>query len=114
MNKLFIWLAPAAALCLPLLALAQSTRPDPSDPKTPAPPLRYQSAFADYKPWQDAKPGDWRALNDALQGTGAGGGHAGHSMSGMSAPAMPMAASAPAGKPLAPSHSGHHKQGGKQ
>lgn len=114
MNNLFHWLMPAAVLCAPVFALAQSTPPDPTDAKTSVPPLRYQSAFADYKPWQDAKPGDWRALNDGLQGTGAGGGHAGHGMSGMSAPAMPMAASAPAGKASAPAHGSHHKQGGKQ
>lgn len=110
MNNLFSRLAPAVALCLPLLALAQAARPDPSDSKAAAPPLRYQSAFADYKPWQDAKPGDWRALNDALQGAGAGGGHAGHAMPSATSP---KAASAPAGKASAPFHSGHHMQGGK-
>lgn len=109
MNNLLTRLAPAVALCLPLLALAQSARPDPADAKAAVPALRYQSAFADYKPWQDAKLGDWRALNDALGGTGAGGGHAGHAMP-MAAPA---AASAPASKASAP-HSGHHMQGGKQ
>lgn len=98
------------ALCLPLLALAQYARPDPGDSKAAAPALRYQSAFADYKPWQDPKPGDWRALNDALQGTVAGGGHAGHAMPPA---ASPKAASAPAGKASAPSYSGHHKHGGK-
>jgi hypothetical protein len=102
-------LAPAVALCLPLLALAQAGRTDPANARAPAPALRYQSAFADYKPWQDAKPGDWRALNDALQGTGASGGHASHAMP--SAP--PAAAPAPASKASAPSHGGHHMQGGK-
>src|SRR5262245_9596549 len=105
MNKLSSRLAPVVALCLPLLALAQAARPDASDSKAAAPPLRYQSAFADYKPWQDANPGDWRALNDALQGTGAGGGHAGHAMPPATAP---KAAAVPAGKASAPSHAGHH------
>jgi len=110
MNTFFSRLAPAAALCLPLLALAQAGRADPADAKAPAPALRYQSAFADYKPWQDAKTGDWRALNDALRATGAGGGHAGHTMPA----ASPAAASAPAHKASAPSHDGHHMHGGKQ
>lgn len=110
MNNLFTRLAPAVALCLPLLALAQARRPDPSDAKAAAPALRYQSAFADYKPWQDAKPGNWRALNDVLGGTGAGGGHAGHAMP----MTVPAAASAPASKASVRTHSGHHMQGGKQ
>lgn len=110
MNNFFSRLAPAAALCLPLLALAQARRADPADTKAPAPPLRYQSAFADYKPWQDAKTGDWRALNDALRATGAGGGHVGHTMPA----ASPAAASAPTPTASAPSLDGHHMHGGKQ
>lgn len=107
MNKLFSRLAPAAVLCLPLLALAQAGRSDPADAKAPAPALRYPSAFADYRPWQDVKPGDWRALNDALADTGAGGGHAGH--------AMPPAPAAPAPKASQPAaHGSHHPQGKKQ
>jgi len=108
MNKPFHWLLPAAVLCAPLLALAQSGRADPADAKASAPALRYQSTFGDYKAWQDAKPGDWRALNDGLKSPAAGGGHAGH--------AMPSAASAPAptaSRPM-PGHGAHHMHGGKQ
>ena len=97
------------ALCAPLLALAQVGGGDPADARAPAPPLRYQSAFADYKPWQDTKAGDWRALNDALWNTGAGGGHAGHAM-----PPPPVAAPAPGPKASAPSQGGHHMHGVKQ
>jgi len=70
-----------AALCLPPLASAQPAqpaRPDPADPKAPAPALRHASAFADYKPWTDLKPGDWRSANDSLRDAAAKGGHAGH------------------------------------
>ena len=113
MNNLFLRLVPAAALCLPLLALGQTGRADPAAAKASAPALRYQSAFADYKPWQDAKPGDWRALNDDLRKQAAGGsGHAGHAM-----PGMPAAASAPASsasKPAMPPHGTHPQHGGKQ
>ena len=109
MNKFFSSLAPAAALCLPLLALAQAGRSDPADAKAPVPALRYPSAFADYRPWQDARPGDWRALNDALRDTGAGGGHAGHALPPASA------ASAPAAKASQPAaHGSHHPHGAKQ
>ena len=102
------------ALCLPLLAVAQANRPDLTDPKMPAPALRYQSAFADYKAWQDIKLGDWRAVNDAVRDAAAkSGGHAGHAM-----PAnTPSSAQAPAPKasaPAMPGHGGHHNHGGKR
>ena len=29
--------------------------------------LGYPSAFSDYKPWQDIKPADWRAVNDTVR-----------------------------------------------
>ena len=107
MNTLFLRLAPAVALCLPLLALAQADRPDPADPKAPAPAMRYQSAFADYKPWQDTKAGDWRAVNDNVRDAAAkGGGHSVPSAPPASAP--PSEASAPA----MPTHGGHHMHGG--
>ena len=55
-------LAAASALCLPLLAAAQTAGAAGDGAR----PLPYRSAFADYRPWQDAAPRDWRALNDAL------------------------------------------------
>lgn len=61
--------AAALALGLPLLAAAQG-RADPAPPKAPArapaPAPAYASAFADYKPYQDIAPGDWRRLNDTV------------------------------------------------
>lgn len=108
MNIPFLRLAPALALGLPLLALAQPARPDPADPRASAPPLHYQSAFADYKPWQHTKPGDWRAVNDNVRDAGAkGGGHAGHAM-----PGAPAGASAPAAKASSAAHGSHHQHGG--
>ena len=112
MNNTFLRLAPAVALCLPLLAVAQAGRPDSADPKTPAPALRYQSAFADYKPWQDIKPGDWRQLNDNVAPKdGKSGGHASHG----AAPAPAPAAKAPApAAPAASGHQGHQMHGGQK
>jgi hypothetical protein len=114
MNNLFHWLVPAAVLCAPMLAYAQGGRADPADTKTSAPALRYHSAFADYKAWQDTKPGDWRALNDSLNAQG-GSGHGSHA--GHSGHAMPTAASAPvpgASKPAMPAQGEHHKHGSKR
>jgi len=89
-------MAPAMALALPLLANAQSSA-DPADPRAPAAPLRYQSAFADYRPWQAIKPGNWRQLNDNLVG-----------QSTAPAPSPAPVASTP------PAHDRHHHQhGGK-
>jgi len=97
------------ALCVPLAALAQASAPAAAPSTASAPGLRYQSVFADYKPWQDIKPGDWRQLNDNVAPKdGKSGGHAGH--------AMPSAASAPApgaSKPM-PGHGAHHMHGGKR
>ncbi len=60
--------AATALLGLPPSALAQGSAPraDPADPKAPAAPLAHRSAFADYKPYQDIAPGDWRRLNDTV------------------------------------------------
>lgn len=108
--SLFRW-APAVVLSLPLLALAQ---PRAETPGAKAPALRYHSAFADYKPWRDVEPADWRQLNDALaKAPGGAGGHAGHAM-GTSSPAAPSPApkaSAPAGA-AHQGHQMHHHHGG--
>ena len=114
MNDMLSRPARAVALCLPLLAFAQVARPDPADPKAAAPALRYASAFADYKPWRDTKPGDWRAVNDFVRDAAVkGGGHAGHAMPAKtSAPAPAPAPKASA--PAMPGHGGHHEHGGKQ
>jgi hypothetical protein len=101
MHNPIFRLAPAVALSLPLLAGAQQS-PPPSA-KASAPTLPYRSAFADYKPWQDIKPGNWRQLNDTLT-SGAAGGHAGHG-------ATPAAKPAPAASAPAPRHHGHHNHG---
>jgi hypothetical protein len=65
MNKFTARRAPVMALGLLLIAPAQAGQADPPDPGASA-ALRYESAFVDYKPWQDLKPGRWRELNDAL------------------------------------------------
>jgi hypothetical protein len=104
------WLVTATCLALPLAAATQSSF---AGPATPAPSLQYESAFADYKPWQDIQPGDWRAMNEAL-GKGAAG-QVGHGP----APAASTSA-APAAKPASPrqapvpGHDAHHVHGGRK
>jgi hypothetical protein len=110
MHFNFHRLAPAVVLCLPLLVSARAGRADPTDARASAPPLRYASAFADYKPWQDIKPGDWRAVNDGVrQAASQGGSHAGHAAPASAAPAPK--ASTPA--PAAAGHGAHHQPGSK-
>ena len=114
MNVPFPWLA-LVALALPLVAQAQVERVDPADPQLAAPPLQHQSAFSDYKRWQDIKPGDWRAVNDTVREAAAqGGAHAGHAMPGQSTgqPA-PMERNMPSAQ-AAPAHEGHQMHGGKK
>ena len=73
----------AVALAMPLLAFGQASASSP----------HYQSAFADYKPYQDVPAGNWRALNDAVRDAG------GSMVPGMVMPpasaAAPVAASGP-------------------
>ena len=66
----------AALLALAFASASQAAAAQPADPAPTGGPLRYDSAFADYKPWQDVGPGNWRALNDALVTAPAG--HGGH------------------------------------
>lgn len=105
MDKTPCWLL-AAFLVMPLPALA---RPDAADPVAPAPAIRYSSAFADYKAWRDLKPGDWRAMNDAL-GTAAAD-HGSHGSQGAAAAAAVQAAvpARASSGPQAPAsgHGGH-------
>ena len=91
------WVATAALLGLPLLAAAEAI---PSDPRAPAPALEYRSAFSDYLPWQDLKPADWRAVNDAVRDAKPGGG----SPEGQGAAPAP---AKPASAPGHPHHGGH-------
>lgn len=95
MNPLLHRLAPALALCLPLL--------------TPAQPLRYTSAFADYKPYQDLEPGPWRALNDAVGAAALKpAGHASHGAAPPAAASAPRPAPAPQAQPQPHPHHRHH------
>ena len=105
MNYRLKWAASALALGVPLLAAAQPGHKDPTRPDT-ASALRYESAFANYKPWQDTKRADWRAVNDAVRDAAGTGGHAEQPKS-----APPAMASAPASAASAPGGAGHDNSG---
>ena len=70
MNTSLSFMAGALALGLPLLVGAQGLAA--ADAKAPDASLRYQSAFADYQPYRDVQPGDWKALNDTVRDGGDG------------------------------------------
>jgi hypothetical protein len=95
----------ALSLGVPLSAAAQPTRSDTAAASQPAlapaatSELNYQSAFSDYKPYQDLKLGDWRAANDAVGK--ASGSHSGQV--GMN--------SQPVSVTPSNAHSGHHVGG---
>ncbi len=105
---------------VPLIAVAAAA-PEPVSASSST--LPYSSAFADYKPWREVQPGNWRALNAAASGDGMGAMTGMHEMdSSKSVPGMPpgSASAAPAiaqaasGAASAPPHTGHHLHGGRQ
>jgi hypothetical protein len=96
----------AASLGAPAAA-APPAGPDPTDARSPVPPLQHQSAFSTYRRSTDTPVGAWRALNDAT--ARAGGWRAYAREAG--AEGAPAPSSAPASAPgrAAP---GHHHPGG--
>ena len=89
-------------LILPLLFACGAPLASAAAP--PSAPL-YQSAFASYKPFDDAKPGNWKQINvDIAKSPGYAGmqghGHAGHMAAPVAAPAA-----TPVASPVAPSAS---------
>lgn len=64
---------------IPVLALAEhAIRPDPANPASPALPLAYESAFADYRPFQEQKPAPWKDVHTEVAESPATGAHSGH------------------------------------
>jgi hypothetical protein len=112
------WLA--ASLGAPVAA-ATPARPDPTDARSPVPPLQHQSAFSTYRRSTDTPVGAWRALNDATARAGGwrayareAGAESADSAASAPAPA-PAASSAPSSAPAsAPGHAAprHHHHGG--
>jgi len=71
-------MACAIAFAMPQLAAGPAAADLPAA-ATAASQLQFQSAFADYKAYEEALVADWRQVNDSVrQAAEDGGGHAGH------------------------------------
>lgn len=80
------------------VAAQGAQRPDPKDPKAPAPAVTYRSSFEEYRPYTEPELVPWRRANEEV---GAAGGH-----TGMFKPRQGSGQGAPA-KPPAEGHGGH-------
>ena len=67
----------ALMMTMPLFSVAQSADVD----------IAYQSAFTNYKSYQDDQKQSWKDANDAVQGSDAMAGHNMENMKAMNAPA---------------------------
>lgn len=93
--KLYLVFFPLAA------AAASANAQHPADPAAPAPAVKYESAFADYRPHREEKPAPWREVNDEV---GRIGGHVGmfRSSGGRAAPGQPQPPRAKPAQPQSP------------
>jgi hypothetical protein len=94
----FARLAGAIALGLTSLVSAQPAISDPAQSRLAPSALRYDSAFSDYRAWQDTKPADWRRVNDALLKDAPTGSHGVHRAGPPAVTASAPATSRPGGK----------------
>ena len=92
------------AVAAALSAAAQPAANAPAQSVTSSAPLRYQSAFSDYRPFQEIDVGNWKALNDQVRTSAAG-----RSMPTTPAPQANPAAPASGSTPMP-----HLDQGGKK
>ena len=94
------WLLALGMCAMAAVAAAQSAkRPDPTHPLAVAPPLRYESAFAGYRPLGDDGVGTWRQVNDRVR-------EAADERSAAARGAAPAAVPAPAPAPIRPAPPG--------
>lgn len=100
------WLGVFGGLALVFVATAQGRPDDPANPAATAPLLRYQSAFAGFRAFDDAGVGSWKAVNDRVREAAAqASGHAHHGV----APAVPHA-----GTPASAAPANVHPHGAKR
>jgi hypothetical protein len=107
-------MACAIAFAMPQLVAAQAA-PETPAAATAASQLPFQSAFADYKPYEDVPVADWREVNETVKKAAEKGGvHAGHGSQEPSAAEdkAPAAANAPSPAPR-DEHMGHSMHGGR-
>ena len=108
--KPFVWLGAGLSIFIPLTAWAQTSERDPLDTRTATPPPVYDSAFTDYKPYQDPELIPWKAANDVVRefggmaamndmGDDSSSAHGAHKTTGGAEPSK---------QPAQPSHDGGH------
>lgn len=61
------WAVAGFCLIIPSAATAQPAELDPLNAQTTAPLITYQSAFSDYKPYQDPELMPWKTANDVVR-----------------------------------------------
>lgn len=61
------WAAACLSVLIPLTTWAQSADRDPLNAQPTAPPISYQSAFSDYKPFQDPELMPWKTANEVVR-----------------------------------------------
>ena len=61
------WAIVTISFFIPLPAAAQAPDRNPLNAQTKSPPVTYQSAFTDYKPYQDPELMSWKSANDVVR-----------------------------------------------
>lgn len=92
-------------ILIPFTAWAQPVGRDPLNAQTTAPPITYQSAFSDYKPYQDPEWISWKTANDVVREFGSMAGMEGmEDMKGADSPDAKPGEGEPTNQPAKPSH----------
>lgn len=99
------WAGACLSVFIPLTAWAQAADRDPLNAQTTASPITYQSAFSDYKPYQDPELMPWKTANDVVREFGSMVGMGGmEDMKGADSPDVKPGEGEPANQPAKPSH----------
>jgi hypothetical protein len=61
------WLPTLALLAVATHTAGEVRNDDPANSASPAPALRYESAFGGYRPWRDDGNGDWKQVNERVR-----------------------------------------------
>ncbi len=99
------WVATCLSVFIPLSAWAQPADRDPLSAQATTPPITYQSAFSDYKPYQDPELMPWKTANDVVRDFGGMAGMGSmEDMKGADSPNAKPGEGEPAKQPAKPSH----------
>lgn len=92
---------------LSLAAVAHAQSKDPFDPNAPVAPTPYQSAFADYRGYQDPDIASWKQTNESV---GQGSGHSNHGGHAQNQPSQGSAKTGSTPPQPMPDHPGMHQK----